>query len=109
MSETRGAAAGFRFAGKIRRPLRGPYGSLFGTRVPSKIFRPEKVRRMIETTINAQTVNYLEGKKLARMIKDMVFDKEYIVRIFNFFTDVPLQDVERFAAEHGITEETLKT
>lgn len=64
---------------------------------------------MIETTINAQTVNYLEGKKLARMIKDMVFDKEYIVQIFNFFTDVPLQDVERFAAEHGITEETLKT
>jgi hypothetical protein len=65
--------------------------------------------KMIETTINAQTVNHLKEKELARMIKNMVFDGKYTVQIFNFFTDVPLQDVEKFITEHRIPEETLKT
>lgn len=63
---------------------------------------------MLETTINAQTTLYLEEAKLALMFKAMEFDEQYIVQIFNFFTDVPLQDISGFMVQHGIAEETLK-
>jgi len=69
----------------------------------------ERKEWMIETTINAQTVNCLGEAKLALMLKSGEFDEQYIVQIFNFFTDVPLQDIARFMVWHGITEETLKT
>ncbi|SHM55528.1 hypothetical protein SAMN05660826_01310 [Caldanaerovirga acetigignens] len=63
---------------------------------------------IVETTINAQTKNYLKEKKLAELIKKMEFDKEYMVQIFNFFTDVHLQDVQRFIIAYGITEKNIK-
>lgn len=62
---------------------------------------------MIETTINAQTINYLKEEELARMLKNKVFDEKYIVQIFNFFTDVPLQDIMEFARRHQISDEIL--
>lgn len=62
---------------------------------------------MIETTINAQTVNYLTEKELAEMIKKQEFKKEYAVQVYNFFTDVPLQDIVRFIINYNIDESVL--
>lgn len=64
---------------------------------------------IVETTINAQTRNYLKEQQLAELIKNMVFDKEYIVQIFNFFTDVHPQDICRFMIKYGIAEKNLKS
>ncbi|MEW6448613.1 MAG: hypothetical protein AB1426_11080 [Bacillota bacterium] len=63
---------------------------------------------MIETTINAQTKTYLKEADLARMIKKMEFASEYTVQIFNFFTDLPLQDIERFLVRNQVEEGVLK-
>ena len=63
---------------------------------------------MIETTINAQAASYLDEKKLVRMLKTMQFDTRYTLQIFNFFTDVPLQDLARFLRQYEIPEVTLK-
>lgn len=63
---------------------------------------------MIETTINAQAASYLDEKKLAQMLKEMEFDPRYALQIFNFFTDVPLQDLVRFLVQYKIPEATLK-
>ncbi|MCG0276421.1 MAG: hypothetical protein L5655_09745 [Thermosediminibacteraceae bacterium] len=63
---------------------------------------------LIETTINAQTKNYLKEHKLAELIKKIEFDREYIVQIFNFFTDVAPQDIYRFMITYGIIEENLE-
>lgn len=62
---------------------------------------------MIETTINAQTINYLTEKELAEMIIRHEFKKEYAVQIYNFFTDVPLQDIVRFIIKYNIDENVL--
>lgn len=62
---------------------------------------------MIETTINSQTINCLKEEELARMLKNTEFDEKYAVQIFNFFTDVPLQDIAKFAMRHRIPDETL--
>ncbi|NSW84122.1 MAG: hypothetical protein HPY90_12770 [Syntrophothermus sp.] len=62
---------------------------------------------MIETTINAQTINYLKEEELARMLKNTEFDEKYIVQIFNFFTDVPLQDIARFTMRYQISDGAL--
>jgi hypothetical protein len=63
---------------------------------------------MIETTINAQTKTYLKEADLARMIKKMEFNNEYTVQIFNFFTDLPLQDIERFLVRNRVEDKTLR-
>lgn len=63
---------------------------------------------MIETTINAQAKTYLKEADLARMIKKMEFASEYTVQIFNFFTDLPLQDIERFMVRNQVDDERLK-
>jgi hypothetical protein len=42
------------------------------------------------------------------MIKKMEFASEYTVQIFNFFTDLPLQDIERFMVRNQVDDETLK-
>ncbi|MEW6193453.1 MAG: hypothetical protein AB1507_08890 [Bacillota bacterium] len=68
----------------------------------------QKVVPVIETTINAQTKTYLKEADLARMIKKMEFDDEYIVQIFDFFTDLPLQDIERFMVRNRVADKTLK-
>ncbi|MGB9976900.1 hypothetical protein [Thermovenabulum sp.] len=62
---------------------------------------------IVETTINAQTKNYLKERQLADMIKNMKFDEDYIVQIFNFFTDVHPQDMVKFMVKYGITEKEL--
>jgi hypothetical protein len=59
---------------------------------------------LLETTINAQTANYLSEQSLAKLIKELKFDKEYSVQIFNLYTDVPLQEIVRFITEHGISD-----
>lgn len=63
---------------------------------------------LVETTINAQTKNYLKEMELAELIKKMEFDKEYMVQIFNFFTDVHPQDIRKFIIAYGIAEKNLK-
>lgn len=61
----------------------------------------------IETTVNAQTREFLCSEELARLIKEGRFDGRFAVQIYNFFTDLPLQDVARFAVKYGITDEEL--
>ncbi|MEW6181490.1 MAG: hypothetical protein AB1522_16375 [Chloroflexota bacterium] len=68
----------------------------------------QKVVPMIETTINAQTKTYLKEADLARMISRLEFNQDYAVQIFNFFTDLPLQDIERFMVRNQVDDETLK-
>ncbi|GFN23691.1 hypothetical protein TAMC210_20080 [Thermanaeromonas sp. C210] len=62
---------------------------------------------MVEGTINAQTADYLPEEKLARMLKNMEFSEKYMAHVFNFFTDVPLQDIVKFITRHNIPEATL--
>ncbi|GAV26071.1 hypothetical protein ciss_20040 [Carboxydothermus islandicus] len=62
---------------------------------------------MIETTINAQTKNYLSEEELVRMLKNMEFNDEYAVQIFNFFTDVPFESIYRFLIKHNLSEKEL--
>jgi len=62
---------------------------------------------MIETTLNAQTVNYLTERELADMIKNQEFKEEFSVQIYNFFTDVPLEDIMRFVIRYKIDENIL--
>ncbi|WP_027719164.1 hypothetical protein [Desulfovirgula thermocuniculi] len=61
----------------------------------------------IETTLNAQTQEFLRAEDLACMIKEGRFEERFAVQIYNFFTDLPLQDVARFAVEHGIADGEL--
>ncbi|MGB9858942.1 MAG: hypothetical protein ACPLQP_03280 [Moorellaceae bacterium] len=61
-----------------------------------------KVTTMIEATINAQTVDYLPEEMLARMLKNMEFSEKYMVHVFNFFTDVPLQRKHDILPSGGI-------
>ncbi|HIE11938.1 MAG TPA: hypothetical protein EYP63_00675 [Desulfotomaculum sp.] len=63
---------------------------------------------MIESTINAQTTTYLKEANLARMIKQMEFHADYAVQVFNFFTDLPLQDIERFMVRNRVEDKALK-
>ncbi|NPV30411.1 MAG: hypothetical protein HPY58_12350 [Firmicutes bacterium] len=62
---------------------------------------------MVESTINAQTRGRLKEERLAEMLRNMKFNKKYAAQIFNFFTDVPLQDVAKFASRHGVSDEVL--
>ncbi|BCV22760.1 hypothetical protein [Moorella sp. Hama-1] len=62
----------------------------------------------IETTINASTRKRLPEEALAGMIKAMEFPPEYTAQVYSFFVDVPLQDIDRFAARHDIADHVLK-
>lgn len=64
-------------------------------------------RTGIETTLNAQTQEFLRAEDLARMIREGRFEERFAVQIYNFFTDLPLQDVARFAVEYGIPDGEL--
>lgn len=63
---------------------------------------------MIETTINAQTKTFLTGAELAKFISEKKFNSEYMVQIYNFFSDVPIQDINLFVTEHKISHRALK-
>jgi len=63
---------------------------------------------MITTTINAQTNNFLSEELLAEIIKKNIFPTEYMVQIYNFFTDVPVQDINLFVIKHQISDKILK-
>lgn len=62
----------------------------------------------LETTINAQTREWLPEESLARIIKRMEFPAAYAAQIYNFFSDVSLADIDRFAAMYGIEDKILK-
>ncbi len=62
----------------------------------------------LETTINAQTREWLPEASLAGIIKQMEFPAAYAARIYNLFADVPLADSGRFAAGYGIADQTLQ-
>lgn len=63
---------------------------------------------IIETTINAQTKNYLKEAHLAKLIKNMEFSDEYMAQIFNLFTDVHTQDIAKFMIAYDISYKNLK-
>ena len=62
----------------------------------------------LETTINAQTKKRLSEESLARIIKQMEFPAEYAAQVYNFFIDIPLADIDKFAATYGIEDKVLK-
>jgi len=62
----------------------------------------------LETTINAQTREWLMEASLAGIIKQMEFPAAYAAQIYNLFADVPLADIDRFAARYGIEDKILK-
>jgi hypothetical protein len=64
---------------------------------------------MIATTINAQTKTYLTEKELAKLLQALRLSEEYTTQIFNFFTDVHTQDIEKFQVEFNISDEVLRT
>ncbi|KKM11596.1 hypothetical protein SY88_07850 [Clostridiales bacterium PH28_bin88] len=61
-----------------------------------------------KSVINAQTKNHLKAEELAKIIGAMRLPPERTGQIFNFFTDVPVQDIDRFAAVLGIADIVLK-
>ncbi|MBS3970191.1 MAG: hypothetical protein KGZ94_08765 [Clostridia bacterium] len=63
---------------------------------------------MIETTINAQTKTFLSEAELAKLISNKVFSSKYMVQIYNFFSDVPAQDIDLFITVHKISDRVLK-
>jgi len=64
---------------------------------------------MIETTINGQSRTYLSETELAKYIQKLIFPDEYMTQILNFFTDVPTQDIEKFAARYNIADQVIRT
>ncbi|SMB96150.1 hypothetical protein SAMN00808754_1411 [Thermanaeromonas toyohensis ToBE] len=64
---------------------------------------------LVEAVINAQTRNFLAEDRLANFIKRQEFPEEYIVQIFNFFTDVPVPAVVKFLSRHGISVKELES
>lgn len=63
---------------------------------------------MIGTTINAQTKTFLSEENFAKLIKELSFPDEYAGQIFNFFTDVHTQDIEKFTAKYNISDEIMR-
>lgn len=63
---------------------------------------------MVETTINAQTVELFTEAELARLIRSMRFDQQYAAQIVNFFTDLTTEDITRFMIRNKISERILK-
>lgn len=61
----------------------------------------------MESTINAQTTTFLKADELARIIKEKVFKNEFAVQIYNFFSDVHLQDVDGFLVKYKIPDQVL--
>lgn len=58
---------------------------------------------LVEAVVNSQTLNFLSEKDLAEIIKKKQFPEEHMVQIFNFFTDVPVPAMFKFAMKHGIS------
>lgn len=63
---------------------------------------------LVEAVINAQTRNFLAEKDLADFLKRQELPKEYMVQMFNFFTDVPVPTVVKFLSRYGISLEELE-
>lgn len=63
---------------------------------------------IIETPINCQSRFFLHEEKLAEIIRTLSPPGEFSVQVANFFTEVPVHRILRFAREHGIPDEVLK-
>jgi len=63
---------------------------------------------LVEAVINSQTRNFLSENDLAEFLKKKQFPEEYTIQIFNFFTDVPVPAVCKFAMKHRINTEDVR-
>lgn len=68
----------------------------------------EKFSSLTEAVINAQTQNFLSEKELAEIIQKKELSEKYAVQVFNFFSDMPVPAVVKFAAKNGIDIEDIR-
>ncbi len=52
-------------------------------------------------------MKWFDSEELAWLLRNGISDEKYAVQIFNFFADVPLQDIASFARKHRIPDEVL--
>lgn len=63
----------------------------------------------VESVLNARTAGFLKERELAEIIAAGQLPEDWRVQICDFFTETPVRRVLRFAREHGISEDRLRT
>ena len=63
---------------------------------------------IVETIVNAPLQRTLSEEDLAAILKSGRMDERYLAHLFNFFTDVPVSEMLRFARRFEIPLQTLK-
>lgn len=62
----------------------------------------------IISTVNASFNIPITEDELVELIKKKKFNKKWSAHIFAFFSDVPVQDIVKFAIKHRIPLEDIK-
>lgn len=63
---------------------------------------------LLEAIINAQTQNYLTEEHAASLVKELAFPEEYIVQMFDLFTEVPPVTFTRFQLKYGLKDQDIR-
>lgn len=63
---------------------------------------------IVESIVNAPLKDPLSEPALAVILKSGEMDPHYLAHLCNFFTDVPVAEILRFAKRFGIPMQTLK-
>lgn len=62
----------------------------------------------IINTVNSSFNVHINEKMLVKLIKKKKFEKKWSAHIFVFFSDVPVQDIVKFALKNKISLEEIK-
>ncbi|WP_287189759.1 hypothetical protein [Syntrophothermus sp.] len=81
---------------------------IMGAKQWRAILTVEEKTSLLEAIINAQTQNYLTEEHAARLVKELAFPEEYIVQMFNLFTEVPPVTFTRFQLKYGLKNQDIR-
>lgn len=62
----------------------------------------------ILTTVNSSFNVHITEKVLVKLLKKKKIEKKWAPHIYAFFSDVPVQDIVKFALKHKIPLEEIK-
>lgn len=81
---------------------------IIGAKQRRAISMVEKKTSLVEAIINAQTQNYLTEEHAASLVKELAFPEEYVVQMFNLFTEVPPVTFTRFQLKYGLKDQDIR-
>ena len=81
---------------------------IMGAKQGRAILTVEEKTSLLEAIINAQTQNYLTEEHAASLVKELAFPEEYIVQMFNLFTEVPPVTFTRFQLKYGLKDQDIR-